>query len=371
MPRRVIGLVLAVSLAACGGGGAGAASDDPSGGTAGGEQGSSAETAEESGAELELASASAKVTWLDWGDGDRMLVGFSNGSFAAIDPATSRYEYYKVTKNDFPIEAIAPSGNFALIGSTPPAVLAKDGTAVLQMNPVKNYSGASFARDNLGIYVSDHDGNVRIWGQEHSFEDELSKEKLEDYLNRQAPDFKVQFAPLEGPLNMTTDGVLLIGAKDGTISMWSMQKVSSSKRIMKLDAPVERFDAAGGVIVATSTEGQLKVGTLDPPSYKAWSREAKADFADVSNLLTDQFVSQTGSTVALRDVESGDAVWSVELPGSKACGVAVSANARRIAACVDDNIVVLDAENGQARSHAWHTGSGIGWKTPGGKDISP
>lgn len=309
------------------------------------------------------------VTTLEWGDGDRLLVGFADGSFARLSPSSSESDFYQVAKSAFPVEAISPSGKFALIGSGPPAVLSTDGTAVLQMNPVKSYEGASFARDNLGIYVSDSDGKVRIWGQSHSFEEELTKEKLEDYLNRQAPDFHVQFPPLSGPIQMSTDGVLLVGTEDGTISMWNPKKPSSSNRIMKMDAPVAWFDAAGGVIVATSTQGQLKVGVLSPPSYKAWSRDARADYADVANLLPGQFVSQSGATVALRDVETGESIWSIELPGSEACGVAVAENGRRIAACVDGRVVILDAEDGQPYSYAYNSGGTLSWEKPNGDKL--
>jgi WD40 repeat protein len=374
MARKQRWFVFCALLVACGGGASETPADDPSGGAASTTDGSSSGVSGRGDAEAKLSfesGSAVRVTTLEWGDGDRLLVGFADGSFAAVDPATSRYEHSKVSKGDYDVEAISPSGKFALIGSTPPAVLSNDGQAVLQMNPVKSYEGASFARDNLGIYVSDSEGKVRIWGQSHSFEEELTKEKLEDYLNRQAPDFHVQFGALAGPLTMSTDGVLLVGAADGTISVWNPRKPSSSKRIMKLDAPVAAFDAAGGVVVATSTNGQLKVGVLDPPGYKPWSRDARADYADVSNLLTDQFVSQTGNTVALRDVETGDEVWSKELPGSRACGVSVSQNARRIAVCVDDRVVFVDAETGEPRSYAWNKGGALGWKTTSGNDVSP
>lgn len=363
-------LVCAALLVGCGGGQATSGADDPSGGS-GTSTGGEVASSEAAAAELSFASSNTvDVTSLEWGDGDRLLVGFADGSFATVSPSDSEAAHHKVAKNAFPVAAVSPSGKFALLDSAPPAILAKDGTAVLQMNTVKAYQGASFARDNLGVYVSDSEGKVRIWGQSHSFEDELSKEKLEDYLNRQAPDFHVQFPPLSGPIQMSTDGVLLVGAQDGTISMWNPSKPSSSKRIMKLDAPVARFDAAGGVIVATSTQGQLKVGTLSPPSYKAWSRDAKADYADVANLLPDQFISQTGATVALRDVETGEEQWTRELPGSDACGVAISENGRRVAVCIDGNVVLLDAETGMPSSYVFNSSGALGWKTATGDDVS-
>lgn len=368
---RPIGYLLLIALFqfGCGGGTQQVGDEGPSGGTA--TMGSTAESpSTDAPDELSFADGSpVAVTTMAWGDGDRFLAGFADGSFASFSPSSSEVVHHKVTKNDYPVAAISPSGKFALIASNPPAVLAIDGTAVLQMNPVKSYQGASFARDNLGVYVSDSEGKVRIWGQSHSFEEELTKEKLEDYLNRQAPDFHVQFGPLSGPIEMSSQGFLLVGAADGTISMWNPSKPSSSKQIMKLDAPVARFDAAGGVVVATSTQGQLKVGTLSPPSYKPWSRDARADYADVANLLPDQFVSQTGGTVSLREVESGESVWTVDLPGDEACGVSISENGRRVAVCVDRRIVFLDTETGSPYSYAWVGEGGLRWMSADGDEI--
>ena len=300
---------------------------------------------------------------------NRMLfVGYRDGHLASIDVNGRTGDLKKVTKGSSEIAAVSNDGVFTVVNESPPAVVRNNGSVILQMNQVKTFESARFGADGTTLYVAEPGGKIRIWGQAHSFEESGDTEKMEEYLNRQAPDFHVEFKSVGGPFVFNEKNIMFVGDGTGVITMWDPLKPSAIKKIMKLSAPVRSIDATDRNIVATSSAGQLKVGILDPPSYLPWSREAKGDYAAVDTYLGDNFVSLTGSTVALRSIETGEPVWSKELGAGSACGLDVSPDGRQIVACVSNAIVILNATDGAIDSW-FYAADSLKWATASGETI--
>lgn len=362
--NRLLPLAAGICLAvACSGSSPTTTADDPSGGAAtdNGKAANSEAANNASPRKLVFESATPNhVTLLDFIGGD-VVVGFGDGRVTKLRAGEGVKFDGKVAKKD-PIGAVSPSGNLALLATAPPVIVNMQGDLIVQMNTVPEFESATFSSEGLGIYVADKTGKVRIWGQAHTFEEENAKEKLEDYLNRQAPDFLIEFPSVRGPVHMTDDNKLVITDAEGIVRLWDQMSPSSSKRLMKLDAAAQSIDSAGGYIFVTSTFGQLKVAKADGSGYMPWSKDVRGRYVAATPLAVDQFFVLDEGRMELIDVETGEPKWKAELPKGRPCGLAVSPDASRLAACVGNYVAVFDATNGNPIGYGYATSDGFQWK---------
>lgn len=310
--------------------------------------------------EVKFASATPRaVTLVDFVQ-NRVALGFMDGAVALFDPKTREKKESKVAKV-FEVAAIAPSGDLALLRANPPVIVNIEGELILQMNTVPEFESAAFGPEGLGLYVADRAGKVRIWGQAHSFEEDQHKEKLENYLNRQAPDFHVEFAPIRGPIDVTDSNQIVVGDAEGIVRLWDPTSPSNSTRVMKLGSPIRSIATAEGHIYATSTSGALKIGKADG-GYLPWTKDARGGFVAANRLATGMYWQLDDGVVAARKTEDGQAMWETSLPTGHLCGLAVSNDANWLAACVGNFVVLLDANGGAIQGYMYRDADGFFWK---------
>ena len=297
------------------------------------------------------AGPSATISYMAFGEGG-LHVGTRDGwlgTFQIMNRSTSAHQ---MSNSGVSVAAASADGGLALLASDPPQVVNKEGALILNLNTVSDMESGIFARDSFSLFVSETSGRVRVWGQAHSFEVPKGDEKLENYLNKQASDFNVTFAPLSGPLYLMPGGSMVFGDKEGVISIWNPAKPSQSSRIMKLNGPVKSLSGSGNEVVATSVGGQLKAGRLDPPSFYGWARDAKGDYAATADLLRGKFIESSDGVIRLRVTETGETEWEVPAKG-KPCGVAVSPDGNFAAVCLDHKVAILQVSNGAWDSTVW------------------
>ncbi len=360
--RVVLAIVVSFGVAACSGSGSQAKSDDTvteSGGASA--DGAPTKTRDARGATLRFDDASPRaVSLLDF-RGPRLAVGFSDGNIALVDPGTSDVKSARVAEV-FAVDAVAPHGDLALLAKNPPVIVNFDGDLILQMNTVSDYESASFSSGGLPLFVADKKGKVRIWGQSHSFEEDQHKEKLENYLNRQAPDFHVELSPIRGPIHVMDDGRLVVVDIEGIVRVWDQTSPSTSKRIMKLDGAVRSLDSGDGYIYATSVTGALKVGKADG-GYLPWSADARGGYVAASRLAAGTFFVVDSNQLKQLTTETGETVWRADLPDGHACGIDVSDDAKTLAVCVGNYVALFDASDGTPRSYLYRDGENVVWKS--------
>ena len=298
------------------------------------------------------------VTLVDFLE-DEVALGFGDGAVALFNPKTGKARESKVAQAH-EVAAIAPTGDLALVRSSPPAIVSFGGELILQMNTVQQFESAAFGHDGLALYVADRHGKVRIWGQAHSFEEDQHKEKLENYLNRQAPDFHVEFPPIRGPIGITDANQIVVADAEGVVHLWDPTQPSNSKRIMKLGGPIRSVVGAEGYIYATSTTGALKIGKADG-GYLPWTKDARGGFVTATGLASGMYWQLDDRLVAARKTEDGEALWETALPAGHLCGLAVSNDANWLAACVGNFVVVLDADGGAVQGVMYRDAEGFSW----------
>ena len=365
MHRSFLSLAItAFAFAACSGGAAGTKQDSTAGASERSADGSSSAAVERGSSggasrNVEFGDEQPRaVTLVDYIE-PGFAIGFSDGSYAVFDPAAKAGKLSKVAKV-YGVAAVSPSGVLALLGSTPPAIVNAEGELILQMNTVENFESAVFADDALALYVADRQGKVRIWGQAHSFEEDQHKEALAVYLNRQAPDFHVEFPAIRGPIAMTPAGQLMVGDEEGVVRLWDPTRPSSSKRIMKLDGHVRSFAAAEDYLYATSTSGSLKIGQT-AGGYLPWTKDARGGFVAATDAAPGTYWQLDDGAVSWRNTEDGAARWELKLPAGALCGLAVARDASWLAACVGNRVVLVDAETGGAAGHMFSANDQFAW----------
>lgn len=312
------------------------------------------------------AASRSTISYFAFSDGGRLNLGTADGLAASVEVTRRKAESFKPAPGHSVI-SMSPDGQMIAIEASPGRVVGRSGKLLLNMSSIADVESAAFAPDGLGLYVSEPSGKIRVWGQSHSFE-KPEGENLENYLNRQASDFNVQFDPLAGPMFAMPEGGLLMGGADGVISFWHSSAPGKSKRVMKLDSPVRSVTASNNDVVTVSQSGALKVGTLEPSTYHLWSKQAKTEWAATNTHLTGKFVEVVDGTVRLREAQSGEVNWTLPLPSGRSCGVAVSPDGRLGAACVADTLFVFNVGPGTWDSVIW-LGAEFGWQDPGGRPI--
>lgn len=367
--KRIAICLLAVGVAACGGGEA--SKTDNANPTAVGATPAPVAGPAEGGSKnvpIDSSATAMPVVSMTW-DGNEMLqVGYKGGAFASLEVFKRKGSTGQLA-DSAEIAAISPGGKLFFVRSRPPSVVDGKGTLLLRMSNVQSLESGAFSRDGSTVYAASSDGVIRFWGQAHSFVDGGGDEELQDYLNRQANDFRAQVNPIRGPVSVDHNGWLYFVSNEGVVSYYNPAKPSKSFRIMKVKGTPRSVDAADGYVYVTTETGQLKVGKLDPPSYLGWSREAKADYAAGAENYPGRFFSLHEGAVKGRDIETGDTLWEVELPQLKPCGLSVAPTGDTIAACVGGHIVVLSAKDGSVDS-AFHYGSKLVWVDASNASIS-
>lgn len=295
-----------------------------------------------SGDATKAPEGSEAISMLYFAPNQNLYVGTRSGSLAEVDVGNQKATVSKVAGSSA-VVATSPDGGYAIIESSPPAVMGLDGALVLQMSLVKNFESAVFGADGKTLYVGDRGGKLRIWGQAHSFTKQGKGERLENYLNRQAPDFLVEFPSIEGTLAASGTGLLFVAGSDGIVSSWNPAKPGEIHRLMKVKGTVKSMQATGQHVVTTSKSGYLKVGRVDPPSYLPWSKDVRADYVAISELTGDKFVMLDGEGVKMKGLDDGTNAWSLALPDGPRCGLDVSDDGREIAACVGNMVYIISS----------------------------
>ncbi len=317
---------------------------------------------------LELpAGQRSRISYIAYNLDNTLHLGTSDGQVASLAVLSRKAEVDKPAAG-FEVISISPDGRYLVIRTSPGRVVDRKGVLALNMNVIPTIESASFAPDMFSLYVSEAGGKLRIWGQAEAFVKQGDDENLAAYLNRQGSDFNVEFEPLSGPMAALPQGALIMAAADGVISFWSSSAPGRTRQVMKLDGPIKALSASGNDIVAVSRGGALKVGKLEPATYQAWSKNARADWAATNEHLRGQFVEMSSGTLKLRNTESGDIEWEKPLPAGPTCGLSVSPDGRMGAACVDGVILVFYVKDGTWDSRAWF-GDTFKWMDARGPEI--
>ena len=227
---------------------------------------------------------------------------------------------------------------------------------------VPSFESAAFGSDGVTLYVADKAGKVRIWGQPHSFEEDQHKEKLENYLNRQAPDFHVEFPPVRGPIHITDRNKLVVVDGEGAVRIWDPTRPSASKRIMAVGGGARSIASADGHVFVTSMTGALKVGLDDGSGFLPWSKDARGAFVAASPMTAGTFFTLDNGSLASRNTQSGGVVWTTTVPDGHPCGLAVSPDGNTLAACIGNFVATFDATSGAALAHGYRAAGDFAWK---------
>ncbi len=317
---------------------------------------------------LELpAGHRSRISYMAYNLDNTLHLGTSDGQIASLAVLSRKAEVDKPA-DGFEVITMSPDGRYLVIRTTPGRVVDRKGVLALNMNSVPVIESANFAPDAFSLYVSEAGGKLRIWGQAEAFVKQGEDENLASYLNRQGSDFNVEFDPLSGPMAALPQGALIMATADGVISFWSSSAPGRTRQVMKLDGAIKALSASGNDIVAVSRAGQLKVGKLEPATYQAWSKNARADWAATNEHLRGEFVEMSSNTLKLRSTETGEIQWEKPLPAGPTCGLSVSPDGRMGAACVDGVVMMFYVKDGTWDSQAWF-GDTFKWKDARGPEI--
>jgi WD40 repeat protein len=296
-------------------------------------------------------NASIPVTALSWTQDNRLAIGFRDGSAALGTLPHGGLEELRVSPSTAVVQ-LSPKADLALIATTPITMMRrKNGQRefedVFALQNVQLYESSAFSMDSTKLYVSGAKGKLRIWGQPELFYARGSEEKLDEYLNRRAPDFFVEFPSLRGPIAVDTKGSVLIGSAQGVVSYWNPLKPRRVVRIMKLKSPLTSLSESDGFVVATAKDERLRVGRIDPPGYLPWSREESALLAAAHPWYPDHFVSLHRDRISARQLSDGNEVWSQPLQrGGQPCGLTISGSGDFVALCLDNIVAVARTSDG-------------------------
>ncbi len=299
--------------------------------------------------------SSGRVTHLSWSDNGEVLVGYADSHVLVAQPSAQKAKVIGVLNEEHEVVAVSPGMGFVLLRANPALLLhTSDEKLLMRMNQVGDVESATFDRNLGSFFIAEANGKVHSWKGRNKLE-RMPQETLTQFLARHTPDFTATIAPIRGPM-VAVDDALFFGDDTGKIYKWDINGTRQANVIVKLRGPVRSLSMVGNYVVATSTDGQLGVATINPASFERWSLQREAQLAATSQQNDEFFVQASTGEVGLHRLENGDGVWSKGLAKGELCGLAMSHKGGQIAVCVDNTIGVIDTEKGTLTASFYREG---------------
>ena len=290
----------------------------------------------------EPASEIVSVTEFSWTLDGSVRLGFDNGTIAVVAEDGQHAGVQPVGEAKAPIIAVSPAGRLAMVASDPgKLVRVADGEVVLRMNDVGTIDSARFTRDGKVFFVAEPSGKLHIWRKSDKLHT-LPDERVQKFMDRQLPDFTAHFPSIRGSFAVTEQKNVVVGDADGNLLWWDPNTPNQVQMLVRMDAPVASLTVLGQKVAVTSQKGSLRLVDRPSQSFEPWSMKASAKHVAAAPEWSDKFAELTDGQLGLRKVSDGSYQWKQAVPEGSPCGLAVSADGQRIAACVDSVVAIYD-----------------------------
>jgi len=293
-----------------------------------------------------LNAGATPISAITWESSERVHIGYRDGTFVSANLTTANLEARHVGMSSFPIAALSPDGRTALIASRPLVIFdTESNQPILHFPDVKAFQAARFAFDGSFMVVAETDGRVHIWSRRQLTGGGRGEENLKGLLERQNPEQSTRFAPFVGGLGVTAQNDVVFADAQGQVFTWNIAQQQTFK-VMKLAAKPRSVAGTGSHVLATSTEGELGVASINPPRFEKWSRQAHANAVAAHPDDPTVLVTVTDTAIALLDVKTGEPHWTRPIASGTFCGVNVARLGGPVALCLDNALVLLDPDDG-------------------------
>ena len=359
-----------LSLAACAGGSNARSDAEVQDGEQNADGAYSSSDASFDGPALDAFSApggSPKITFFGWGKDGDLHIGYADGKWARLDANAQDGALSAVTKNPHAVVALSPNTQLALVASTPPTIIRlHDHQILLRLNKVDALRTGGFFPSGDGFFAGDESGTLHVWNNSEESLNQVTTRDLKQVIQRNAPAFSAQIAPLSGDVSMTRTDDLLMAIPDGTLLRWNFKSPETIDSLVRLPAAGQSLAASRDYLAATTNEGALRVVDRARSAFVPWSLEEKGDAVAANESLAESFVVvETGAdqlALSMRAFEDGAFRWRVPAPAGELCGLAISQDARTIALCVDGGVIFVNAQNGAATAAARRADDSVQWR---------
>ncbi|MEM1347354.1 MAG: WD40 repeat domain-containing protein [Myxococcota bacterium] len=301
------------------------------------------------GEEAKVTHEPTDVSMVDFGADGKVRVGFFDGRVATFSPSAKRAKLKKVSRKAGPIVAMSPSGDMAVVRSTPPRLVrVKNAKDLLVLSYMERLEGAAFSPDGKTMFLSGSDGILRVWTSAHELPKKLGGQvRLQDYLNQAKGDFSANFGSMSGMIAAGEGPALLYAEPDGQMVYWDMNRPTEAKYVLRVPPPIQSMVVHGDHLLATSSEGELRASVISEGNMLRWSVKARGLAVAADPAEPERFVALHADGIKLHDVATGAVLWEESMgEGGAPCGLAVSKKVGAVVACVDQIIQVRDLETG-------------------------
>lgn len=244
------------------------------------------------------------------------------------------------------VVAWSPSGDVAIVTGEPPVVVrADDKREVLRLVKAKRIETAGFFLDGSGLFVAEPGGQLHVWNESEDTLRDVQPQDLEAFIERQAPAFSAEFAPLAGRATVTSSNQLLLGTESGKLYWWDPSSPESLTTVVGLSDQIFDTAYAGGRVFATTVDGQFRAAERSDRVFLAWSETQKGEWVAASSGKPTRVLVADESRIRMLDARDGREIWSRQLGGALLCGLEMSQDGSRAALCAGGSVVVFATDD--------------------------
>lgn len=306
------------------------------------------------------------VTFLTWGPDGELLLGFGDGRLATVDVDGKKADIEVLSKDGASIEAISPDTKLAVLGTSPPRLIKREGQAdVLTFSYLENLEGVSFSPDSQSMFLASHEGPMRAWKDLGKMTSDLEGEvRLQDYVARLQGDLRVNFGPMGESLASADGPNLAYTEPSGQIVWWDMNKPTEALYVLRLEPPIRSMSLIGEHLVATNERGDMRVSIVQQRNMRRWSMSQKAYLVAGDPADSESFVALYKDHIARHNIETGEVIWrqTLETDGADLCGMSVKSDKDIVAVCDKQKVALFNHKDGSSIGSFHREGDQILWE---------
>jgi hypothetical protein len=241
-------------------------------------------------------------------------------------------------------------------GEAPLVLRVSDQEVLLGIQRIKPIVSVAWTLDGKRWILSDDKNQLHVWENIDTMS-VPKDERLEDYANRQEPDFGLRLSSLAGPIVATPEGRLVVANAEGLLLEVPVG-AGSAMSLGKLGQPVESLVLGDNHVVALA-EGKSMVARKAPWAWLKWSVPMKIEAAAAGLQDAERLVLLRGEDVAALKWETGEQAWSHPRPASDFCGLAMEPRGARVAACFGGVVSIFKGDTGAPEAWVWRGSQGL------------
>jgi len=208
-----------------------------------------------------------------------------------------------------------------------------------------------YTPDNMEMAITDKDSSLNVWNVPERFSGIQLAETVQDFINRQSPDYRMRFSVDAYAISLAGDGRAILASDDqlnNKIGLIYFMDDKNAKGVLKSIARTNKHITHLGLslsakwIYAVDADGQLYISTTgEDKGFKIYAREYKN--TNNAKFIGDNVLVIEPERLVLLNSTTGNVMWTRDVK-AKTC---YAPNEDHVLCSTGDTLEDINARNGK------------------------